>query len=118
MSGTVIVLLYALSLPADAADKEVWRAVRGEALRALFADKEFGDGVHFAYQFKRDGTFKGTEMSQSVSGSWRARKGEFCWSWLRPPGPSECYQVQQDGSHVRMLINGSEAWYGTLEPLR
>jgi hypothetical protein len=116
--GTVIVLLYAFSSPAGALGEERWRAVTGDALRAIFQDKEFGDGVHFAYQFRRGGSFTGTEMSKPVSGSWRLRQDQFCWSWLRPPGPSECYQVQRDGAgHIRLLINGSEAWYGTLGPL-
>lgn len=118
MSGTVFFLLYVLSSPTVAADKEAWHAVAGNAMEALFSDKEFADGVHFAYQFRRDGTFTGTEMSKPVSGVWRVRKGEFCWRWLRPPGPSECYRVEQDTAHVRMLFNGVEAWYGTLEPMR
>lgn len=105
-------------LPAAAAQEERWHDVKGSALQGLFRAKEFGDGVHFAYQFKPDGSFTGTEMSNSVSGSWRVRKDRLCWNWLRPPGPRECYRVQQDGAHVRLLINGSEAWYGTLEPLR
>jgi len=110
-------LLLALSA-AVAAETEHWRSVKGAALQSLFTDKEFGDGVHFAYQFRAGGTFTGTEMSRSVSGSWQVRKNEFCWKWLRPPGPQECYEVQQDGAHVRLIINQSEAWYGTLEPLR
>lgn len=106
------------SLAGTACAQEHWRIVNGPALGALFSDKEFGDGVHFAYQFKADGTFTGTEMSKTVSGSWRVRQNELCWKWLRPPGPDECYEVQQDGTHVRLLINRSEAWYGTLAPLR
>ncbi|SRR5258708_2153001 len=102
---------------ASAVEKEHWRSVKGAALRTLFQDKEFGDGVHFAYQFKAGGTFTGTEMSKRVSGSWRVQQDEFCWKWLRPPGPEECYAVQQDGPHVRLMINGSEAWYGTLQKL-
>lgn len=107
-----------LSFSAFSADKEYWRNVSGAELHSLFTDKEFGDGVHFAYQFRGDGTFTGTEMSKSVSGSWRVRRNEFCWRWLRPAGPEECYEVQQDGDAVRMMINRSEAWYGTLAPLR
>ena len=42
----------------------------------------------------------------------------MCWKWTQPPGLEECYQVQQDGAHVRLMLNGSEAWYGTLEKLR
>jgi len=96
------------------AQPEHWRSVKGAALRALFKDKEYGDGVHFAYQFKADGRFSGTEMSKTVSGSWRVTKERLCWNWERPPGPHECYRVEQDGSQVRLLINGVEAWYGTL----
>ena len=102
------------SLFAASADEAHWRDVNGAALPSLFKGKEFGDGVHFAYQFKADGTFTGTEMAKEVSGSWRVRRNEFCWRWERPPGPQECYRVEQDGSHVRLLINGAEAWYGTL----
>ena len=114
-------LLYAFFLTlvasSSAAEKEHWRSVKGSSLQKLFQDKEFADGVHFAYQFKADGMFTGTEMSKRVSGSWRVKNNEFCWKWLRPPGPEECYAVQQDGPHVRLLINGSEAWYGTLQKL-
>jgi len=98
----------------SAAAQEHWRDIKGPALASLFRDKEFGDGVHFAYQFKADGTFTGTEMAKDVGGSWRVHRDEFCWRWERPPGPHECYRVQQDGEHIRLLINGAEAWYGTL----
>jgi hypothetical protein len=113
-------MVGALTLPCATigADKEHWRKVNGADLRGLFSEKEFGDGVHWMYQFKGNGTFTGTEMSKAVSGSWQVRENEFCWKWLRPPGPEECYEVQQDGNTVRMLINRSEAWYGTLAPLR
>ena len=112
-----VVLVYA-ALAMPAASQEHWRTVKGAALGELFRDKEFADGVHFAYQFKADGTFSGTEMAKAVSGSWRVRQNQFCWAWLRPPGPHECYEVQQEGQHVRLLINDAEAWYGTLEKLR
>ena len=109
--------LLVLPFGTSAAEKEHWRSVKGAALKTLFQDKEFADGVHFAYQFKARGTFTGTEMSKQVSGSWRVQKDEFCWKWVRPPGPEECYAVEQDGPHVRLMINGSEAWYGTLQKL-
>ncbi len=65
--------LVALSLPVSGAD-ERWRKVNGALLQSLFQDKEFGDGVHFAYRFKLGGTFSGTEMSREVRGSWRVRE--------------------------------------------
>lgn len=118
--ATKVILLCTLlvgALRASAAEREHWRNVKGTALQQLFKNKEFGDGVHFAYQFRADGTFTGTEMSKEVRGSWRVRNNDFCWKWLRPPGGEECYQVQQDGKHIRLIVNRSEAWYGTLEPL-
>src|SRR2546423_1626370 len=108
MDAAVVIMLCAammigVPLRGSAAEKEHWRSVKGAALRALFEEKEFADGVHFAYQFKTGGTFTGTEMSKAVSGSWRVHADELCWKWLRPPGPDECYAVQQDGAHVRLL---------------
>ena len=112
---TLLCALLTLVVPSSAA--EHWRSLKGASLQKLFQDKEFADGVHFAYQFKADRTFTGTEMSTRVSGSWRVKNNELCWQWLRPRGAEECYEVQQDGPHVRLLIHGSEAWYGTLQNL-
>ncbi|TMH64088.1 MAG: hypothetical protein E6H57_16220 [Betaproteobacteria bacterium] len=117
MTTALLCAFLTLVASSSAAEKEHWRSVKGTSLQKLFQDKEFADGVHFAYQFKAGGTFAGTEMSKRVSGSWRVQGNEFCWKWVRPPDPEECYAVQQDGAHVRLLINGSEAWYGTLQKL-
>jgi hypothetical protein len=102
------------SFASSAAEKEHWHSVKGVSLQTLFQDKEFGDGVHFAYRFKSGGTFSGTEMGRDVNGTWRVTKNEMCWKWKRPPGPEECYRVQQDGVRVRLMANDSEAFFGTL----
>jgi hypothetical protein len=104
----------AVSTTASAMEKEHWHSVQGASLHTLFQDNEFGDGVHFAYRFKSTGTFDGTEMGREVNGTWRVTKNEFCWKWTRPPGAEECYRVQRDGAHVRLLIDNSEVFYGTL----
>src|SRR2546427_5173558 len=63
--GTVLLCgLLAWLSTASAADKEHWRNVKGASVRSLLQDKEFGDGVHFAYRFKSDGTFSGMEMGR------------------------------------------------------
>jgi hypothetical protein len=108
-------LALSLALVSASAAAEDWRSVTGSALHGLFGDKEFGDGAHFAYQLKRDGSFTGTEMGKEVSGTWRVASDQLCWTWQRPPGSRECYDVQQDGANIRLLINGSEAWSGTLK---
>ena len=76
MSFTVALMASSF---AATADEEHWRDLKGAALRSLFKDKEFGDGVHFAYQFKAGGTFTGTEMSKEVRGAWRVSNNELCW---------------------------------------
>ena len=35
--------------------------------------------------------------------------------WMRPRGAEECYRVERDGAAVRLLKDGSEAWFGTLK---
>jgi hypothetical protein len=84
----------------------------------MFAEHEFGDGVHFAYRFRADGTFSGTEMAKDVRGTWRLSGREICWTWMQPRGAEECYAAHKRGSEVSLFRNGSEQWYGTLKPIR
>ena len=108
-------LAGALILWAGAALAEDWKAVKGDALKSLFTGKELGDGAHFAYRFSADGIFFGTELGKDIRGAWRVKGNEMCWKWTRPPGAEECYGMQRDGSIVRLLKYGSEAWYGKLK---
>ena len=110
------VLAALACLAAQAAEN--WKAVKGPALRSTFAGKEYGDDVHYAYRFRPDGTFSGTEMAKDVRGTWRVTDSEICWRWTRPRGAEECYRVERDGTAVRLLKDGSEAWFGTLKPGR
>ena len=93
-----------------------WKAVEGARLRSLFLGKELGDDVHYAYTFRADGTFSGTEMAKEVRGTWRVTKTEICWTWTRPRGAEECYQVETAGSDVRLLRKGAIAYFGILKP--
>jgi hypothetical protein len=115
MAARRAAFLFLISLAAQSAEN--WKPVREATLRSLFVDKEYGDDAHFAYRFRPDGTFSGTEMGRDVRGAWRATGREMCWKWIRPPGAEECYRVERDGAAVRLLKNGSEAWYGTLKTL-
>lgn len=93
------------------------KAVQGEALREMFAEHEFADGVHFAYQFRADGSFSGTEMAKDVRGTWRLSGREICWTWTRPRGAEECYVARKRGAEISLFRNGFEQWYGTLKPI-
>src|SRR4051812_49504349 len=96
---------------------EQGKVVQGKALREMFAEHEFGDGVHFAYQFRADGTFSGTEMAKDVRGTWRLSGREICWTWTQPRGAEECYVARGNGAEISLFRNGFEQWYGTLKPI-
>lgn len=112
----VVAISAACALGAVAA--EPGKAVEGRALREMFAEREFGDGVHFAYRFRADGSFSGTEMAKDVRGTWRLSGREICWTWTRPRSAEECYIARQSGAEISLFRNGSEQWYGTLKPIR
>jgi len=113
--------LFALiqASPASAAGAEPqWRAVEGASVQKLFADRELGDGTHYSYSFRHDGTFVGFEMGKDVRGTWRSTERQICWTWTKPRGAEECYEVQRSGNDVRLFRRGYEALSGTLTPLR
>ena len=114
--GVLLAISLVVVLTAASAEERGWSAVRGNDLRTMFSQREFGDGVHFAYQFRMDGGFSGTEMGKSVKGKWRTTSKQFCWSWTKPPGGEECYDVQRNGNDVRLMSNGSEAFFGKMSP--
>jgi hypothetical protein len=47
-------------------------------IRARLAGKEITDGVHWAEQYMRDGTFKAFHMGKATAGRWSAHNGELC----------------------------------------
>jgi len=102
----------------DEYDGEIDDAEKGADLRALVQDREFGDGVHFAYVFRTDSTFSGMEMGRKERGTWRIVRDEWCWKWTEPAAAEECYRVQRGGAQVRLMRNGSETWRGTLRKTR
>jgi hypothetical protein len=102
--------------PAEA--ERQWRAVEGHLVQKLFADHELGDATHYSYSFRHDGTFVGFEMGKDVRGTWRSTAQQICWTWTKPRGSEECYEVQRSGNDVRLFRHGYEALSGTLTPLR
>ena len=94
-----------------------WRSVRGEDLRAMFIDHELADGVHYAYQFRGDGTFSGVAMGKEIHGVWRLDGNEFCWMQSKFTAVEECFALERRGKEIRFLRDGYEAFSGNLSPL-
>ncbi|HZX31115.1 MAG TPA: hypothetical protein VFF03_07165 [Rhodocyclaceae bacterium] len=103
---------------ADADPGNAWHRVRGDSLQVLFADQDLGDGVHYAYQFHRDGALSGMNMGKPARGTWKVTGPELCYRWNQAGSEEECYEVRRRGHDVRMFRDGYEAFSGTLTPLQ
>lgn len=106
----------AVALNTIAADKG-WGTLSGEALTHAFANQDFGDGVHFAYQFQENGELHGMNMGKPAQGRWRVAGNLLCWRWSKSKDPEECYEVRQHGPTVRLFLDGQEVLSGNLTPL-
>ena len=95
-----------------------WRGVRGADLRGMFVDHEFADGVHYAFQFRGDGTFTGFDMGKEIRGTWRSAGNEFCWTQRKSIPAEECFGVERRGSQIRFLRDSYEAFSGNLSALK
>ena len=96
----------------------VWTSVRAAELRAMFIDHELADGVHYAYQFRGDGTFAGFNIGREIHGTWRLAGSEFCWMQRKATPPEECFEVERRGSQMRFLRDGYETFSGNLSALK
>jgi hypothetical protein len=76
------------------------------------------DGVHYAYQFRADGTFTGFSMGKAISGTWRSSATEFCWTRKKSGEQEECFEVERRGDDVRLLRDGYAAISARLSPLK
>ena len=95
-----------------------WRSVRGADLYALFVDHELADGVHYAYQFRSDGTFTGFNMGKAIRGTWCVAGDEFCWTQSRRAAAEECFDVERSGISVRLLRDRYEVFSAALTPVK
>ncbi len=115
----ILGLLAALSIGAasGAGQEAQWPPVRGKALQELFAGQDLGDGVHYAYQFHRDGQLTGTDMGKPARGTWKVTGAYLCYAWSGRRSEEECYEVRRRGNEVRLFRDGYEAFSGSLTPL-
>ena len=96
----------------------LWRSVRGAEVRGIFIDHELADGVHYAYQFRSNGTFTGFAMGKEIHGTWRVAGNEFCWTQRKAAPVEECFEIERRDSEIRFLRDSYEAFSGNLSPLK
>lgn len=92
-----------LALPSLATDN--FRKLKGAEIKARLAGMETTDEVHWAEQYKRDGTFKMFSMGKVRKGKWSVRDGELCLDDGTPD--LGCKEVWLSGSKVQFRSSGS-----------
>jgi len=110
----IVLASTAIALHAIAADKR-WTKLRGNALTQAFTNQDFGDGVHFAYQFMAGGELRGMNMGKPAQGHWRIKASELCWRWAKTT--EECYEVRRQGQYVHLFVDNQEVLAGKLSSL-
>src|ERR1700694_2842597 len=102
-----------LALPGAAAEN--FRKLKDAEIRARLAGMEITDGVHWAEQYMRDGTFKAFHMSKPSKGKWAAQNGELCLDDGTPD--FGCKEVWMSGNKVefRRPSSGLPAIDGVLQ---
>jgi hypothetical protein len=106
-SGQILVyglLGFAFVCQGQAAD--TFRKLKDAEIRARLAGMEVTDGVHWAEQFMRDGTYKAFHLGKPTKGKWYIRDGEVC---LDPgKGEPDCREVRISGNKIEFRGTGFE----------
>jgi hypothetical protein len=93
-----------MAFPALGAD--AFRKLKDAEIKAKLADMEITDGVHWAEQYMRDGTFKAFHMGKANTGKWNVRNGQLCVDDGKPD--SGCKEVWLSGNKVEFRLPGSQ----------
>src|SRR5262249_32921205 len=65
--------------------------LRDAEIKARLAGMEITDGVHWAEQYMRDGTYKAFHLGKPSKGKWFVRDGELCLD--EGKGEPDCREV-------------------------
>ena len=74
--------------------------LRDADIRARLAGMEITDGVHWAEQYMRDGTYKAFSMGKPHTGKWYVRNSELCL--VVGKAEPECKEVWVCGQQGRV----------------
>jgi hypothetical protein len=97
-------LLAIFAVPGLAAEN--LRKLKDADIKARLAGMEITDGVHWAEQYMRDGTFKAFHMGKASTGKWIVRNGQLCLDDGKPD--PECKEVWLSGNKVEFRLPESQ----------
>ena len=101
---TVLMLGLGLALPLPGQAADNFRKLKDAEIRARLAGMEVTDGVHWAEQYMRDGSYKAYHMGKPTKGKWYAKDGELCLD----DGKAEpdCREVWISGNKIEFRGTG------------
>src|SRR5262249_13989622 len=76
-AAAIAMVAVTSTAPWTAAQERFQKLTPGQ-IKARLAGMEITDGVHWAEQYMRDGTFKAFSMGKAAKGKWFVRNGELC----------------------------------------
>ena len=95
----LLALAISVSIGAPGLAAGKFRKLRDGEIKATLAGMETTDGVHWAEQYMRDGSFKAFDMGKPISGKWYVRNGELCLHDAKQKEP-ECKEVWASGTKI------------------
>jgi hypothetical protein len=98
VSRYLLIVGASLAIVFPATAKDVYRKLKDAEIRARLAGMEITDGVHWAEQYMRDGTYKASHMGKPSKGKWHARNDELCVDGKSDFGA--CREVWLSGNKV------------------
>ena len=102
MLALAVGVIPAFSAPAA----ESFRKLKDAEIRAKLTGMEITDGVHWAEQYMRDGTYKAYHLGKPSKGKWYAKDGELCLEDGK--AEPECREVWISGNKIEFRGTGLE----------
>ena len=102
MLALAVAVIPSFSAPAA----ESFRKLKDAEIRAKLTGMEITDGVHWAEQYMRDGTYKAFHLGKPSKGKWYAKDGELCLKDGK--AEPECREVWISGTKIEFRGTGLE----------
>ena len=83
-----------------------FRKLKDAEIKARLAGMEITDGVHWAEQYMRDGSYKAFHLGKPSKGKWFVRDGELCLDAGK--GEPDCREVWISGNKIEFRGTGLE----------
>ena len=96
--------LLGLAIPCQGYTADTFRKLK--EITARLAGMEVMDGVHWAEQYMRDGTYKACHLGKPSKGKWFVRDGELCLD--AGEGEPDCREVWISGNKIEFRGKGFE----------